>query len=63
MTIFDKKIFFEKSDITSANLEKTLEDLQIQENYGLKTPENYLCQGIFLRFSLPQEILHKHKIK
>ena len=50
--IFDKIKNIEKCDMTSANLEKTLEYLKIQESLrsGNLTHRLYLCKGIFYMF-------------
>ena len=50
--------------MTSVNLEKTLEYLNIQESLRCENlTEYYLCKRMFLRFYLPRKTLYKHKIK
>ena len=51
-TIFDKIKNIEKCNMTSGNLEKTLEYLKIQESLrsGNLTHRLYLCKGIFYMF-------------
>ena len=48
MKRFLTKTYIEKGDMTSVNLEKTLEYLKIQENVRSKNLTEYcLCKGIF----------------
>ena len=50
--------------MTSVNLEKTLEYFKIQDSLPSENlTMYYLCKGIFLCFSLPRNILYKHKVK
>ena len=54
----------EKWDSTSVNLEKPLEYLKIQETLQSENlREHFLCQGLFLCFSLPWKMLDKHKVE
>ena len=56
---FLTKNFFEKCDMTSVNLEKTLEYLKIQETYSLKILQStiYVKDYLYMFFYILKDII------